>query len=148
MSSLTSSKISELAPELTRESPETLWIIERLREAEQAGYSYDAAEASFELMIRRETGKLPKFFDLVFYKTTGEQPYSGSLSSPAIVKVRVGEREAINAAEGGGPVDALEIALRKTLYEFYPRLAESKMCDLKVRVLNPEAAMGAKVPGR
>lgn len=138
-------KIQQIAPELTRDSPETLRIIERLREAEQAGYSYDAAEASFELMIRRETGKLPKFFDLVFYKTTGEQPYTGSLSASAIVKVRVGDREAINAAEGGGPVDALEIALRKTLYEFYPRLAESKMCDLKVRVLNPEAAMGAMV---
>ena len=138
-------KIQQVAPELERESPETLRIIENLRQAEQDGYTFDAAEASFALMVRRETGKLPRFFDLIYYKTIGEQPYYGDMSTSAIVKLRVGDREAVNAAEGEGPVHALDMALRKTLDEFYPRLAESYLIDFKVRVLNPEAATAAKV---
>ena len=67
------------------------------------------------------------------------------MSASAVVKLRVGDREAVNAAEGEGPVHALDTALRKTLDEFYPRLAESYLCDFKVRVLNPEAATAAKV---
>ena len=138
-------KIQQVAPELQWDSPETQRIVENLREAEEAGYAFDAAEASFELMIRRETGKLPRFFDLVYYKTIGEQPYYGDMSTSAIVKLRVGEREAVNAAEGEGPVHALDMALRKTLDEFYPRLSESYLIDFKVRVLNPEAATAARV---
>ncbi len=138
-------KIHRIAPELERDSPEMQRIIEKLRETEQNGYTYEAAEASFELMVRRETGRLPNFFDLIFYKTIGERPYSSNMSSVAVVKLRVGDREAVNAAEGEGPVHALDTALRKTLDEFYPRLAESYLCDFKVRVLNPEAATAAKV---
>ncbi len=138
-------KIQRIAPELRRDSPETLRIMEALKEAEQNGYIFEAAEASFELMVRRETGRLPNFFDLIFYKTIGERPYSSTMSSVAVIKLRVGDREAVNAAEGEGPVHALDTALRKTLDEFYPRLAESYLCDFKVRVLNPEAATAAKV---
>lgn len=138
-------KIRRIAPELGRDSPETQRIIEKLREAEQIGYTFEAAEASFELMVRRETGRLPNFFDLIFYKTIGEQPFFSTMSASAVVKLRVGDREAVNAAEGEGPVHALDTALRKTLDEFYPRLAESYLCDFKVRVLNPEAATAAKV---
>lgn len=138
-------KIQRIAPELDRDSPEIQRIIEKLKEAEQNGYTFEAAEASFELMVRRETGRMPNFFDLIFYKTIGEQPFSSTMSSSAVVKLRVGDREAVNAAEGEGPVHALDTALRKTLDEFYPRLAESYLCDFKVRVLNPEAATAAKV---
>ncbi len=93
-------KIRRIAPELGRDSPETQRIIEKLREAEQIGYTFEAAEASFELMVRRETGRLPNFFDLIFYKTIGEQPFFSTMSASAVVKLRVGDREAVNAAEG------------------------------------------------
>jgi len=139
-------KAKRYAPELTKTAEETSRIIQKLKSLELAGYTFEGAEASFELMVRRETGRMNEFYKLVYFKTYGDltdQP-SDDVSS-AIVKLKVGNKEAVNAAEGDGPVHALDLALRKTLYEFYPRLKESYLCDFKVRVLDPESATGAVV---
>lgn len=139
-------KTKKYAPELTKNAEETARILHKLKSLELDGYTFEGAEASFELLVRRELGKMDEFYKLVYFKTYGDlhEQSSNDISS-AIVKLKVGNEEAVNAAEGDGPVHALDRALRKTLYEFYPRLKESYLCDFKVRVLDPESATGAVV---
>lgn len=136
-------KLQLIAPGLTKDSPETQRILDTLKLREQAGYTYEAAEASFELLARRTIGRCKKHFDMLFYKTIGEYPVPLDNPAAAIVKVRVDGRDALEAGEGNGPVNALDAALRRALLRFFPRLAESYLSDFKVRVLNPEAATAA-----
>lgn len=136
-------KLQSIAPELTKDSPETLAILELLKERESGGYTYEAAEASFELLARCIIGRYKKHFEMMFYKTIGEYPAPVDNPAAALVKIRVGERETIEAGEGNGPVNALDAALRRALVKFYPRVDESNLSDFKVRVLNPEAATAA-----
>ncbi|NLD88001.1 MAG: citramalate synthase [Clostridiales bacterium] len=139
-------KAKSYAPELTKTADLTERIINKLKSLEMEGYTFEGAEASFELMVRRETGRMESFYKLEYFKTIGDlSEHSSNDVASAIVKLRVGDRDAVNAAEGDGPVHALDLALRKTLYEFYPRLRESYLCDFKVRVLDPESATGAVV---
>jgi len=138
-------KIEKYVPQLTKDAPEILSIMHRIKELEQNGYTFEAAEASFELMVLRAASDYQPRFELVHFKTIGEQPCADDETATAVIKLRVGKDVAINAAEGNGPVHALDTALRKTLDPFFPRLKESYLCDFKVRVLNPEAATAAKV---
>ena len=94
-------------------------------------------------MARRAIGRCRKHFEMLFYKTIGEYPVPHDNPAAAIVKVRVDGRDALEAGEGNGPVNALDDALRRALTRFYPRLDESYLSDFKVRVLNPEAATAA-----
>ncbi len=138
-------KVNKFAPHLTKDSDEIHEILGRLKQLEQDGYSFEAADASFELFVRRFTNLFTSHFELIHYKTVGELPYNDSMPSSAVVELKVGEETAVNSAGGSGPLHALDSAARKTLYPFYPRLNESYMCDYKVRVLNSEAATAAKV---
>jgi len=139
-------KIQKISPELQKNSSETQWIIDRLKELEHKGYQFEAAECSFELMVRKHLGKYKPFFQLDNFTTIGEQPtQNGGISSSAIIKVIVDGKHEITAAEGDGPVNALDKALRKALEVFYPELKEMHLTDYKVRVLNPEEATAAKV---
>jgi 2-isopropylmalate synthase len=97
-----------------------------------------------ELLIRRHLGLSRKFFALVNF-TVVVTHRNGTITAEAKVKVRVGDEELITAAEGDGPVHALDIALRKALESFYPELKSVRLTDYKVRVVNSEAATGAKV---
>ena len=138
-------KIRQVAPRLDKNSPETDAIMQRLKELEHMGYQFEGAESTFELIIRKQLGKYKPFFELEHFKIIGEQPSSGEYSSSAIIKVKVDGTSEISAAEGDGPVHALDRALRKVLTTFYPELAKVKLTDYKVRVLDTRSASAAKV---
>ena len=138
-------KIRQVAPRLDKDSPETAEIMLRLKELEHMGYQFEGAESTFELIIRKQLGKYKPFFELEHFKIIGEQPPSGPYSSSAIIKVKVDGTSEISAAEGDGPVHALDRALRKVLVTFYPELAKVHLTDFKVRVLDTRSATAAKV---
>jgi len=137
-------KIQKVQPGIQKDSPETAQIIDTLKDMEYQGYQFEAAESTFDLIIRKKLGKYKPFFELVNFKIIGEQPYDKSRSSSAVIKVIVDGKEEITAAEGKGPVNALDKALRKALEVFYPQLASVHLTDYKVRVLDGEAT-AAKV---
>ncbi len=138
-------KIRQVAPRLDKGSPETEAIMQRLKELEHMGYQFEGAESTFELIIRKQLGKYKPFFELEHFKVIGEQPSMGEYSSSAIIKVKVDGTSEVSAAEGDGPVHALDRALRKVLVTFYPELAKVKLTDYKVRVLDTRSASAAKV---
>lgn len=137
-------KIRRYCPQVTRESPELGQIAERLKQMELEGYQYEGADGSFELLVRQVTGSIPKFFELVYYRITGENPHADGQSAMAVLKVKVGEQYQIAAGEGNGPVNALDIALRTALAGFYPTLADVRLVDYKVRVMDSRQATAAK----
>lgn len=139
-------KLRNIAPNLTKESPETASILARLKELEHYGYQFEAADASFELLVKRELGRYVSHFDLIMYKTTGEFPAPDEdMSSSAMIRVQVDNKIEMTASIGNGPVNALDVALRKALTVFYPRLKRVHLIDYKVRVLDTKEATGAKV---
>jgi len=129
---------------LDKRSPEVAHIINEIKKREREGYEYESADASLELLIRRHLGLRRKFFELVNF-TVVVTHRNGTIVAEAKVKVKVGDEELITAAEGDGPVHALDIALRKALESFYPELKSIRLTDYKVRVVNSEAATGARV---
>jgi 2-isopropylmalate synthase len=139
-------KIQKICPDLKKNSKETQTIIDRLKDLEHEGYQYEAAECSFELMVRKHLGKYEPFFQLDNFTIIGNQSTKNEdFSSSAVIKVNVDGKQEMAAAEGDGPVNALDRALRKALNMFYPELKEMHLTDFKVRVLNPEEATAAKV---
>ncbi|MGI5899916.1 MAG: citramalate synthase [Christensenellales bacterium] len=139
-------KVKDIAPHLTKESPETGAILERLKELEHQGYQFEAADASFELMVRRVLGTYKPHFNVSMYKTSGEFPHlDDGLSSNAMVKIMVDSNAEIAAAMGNGPVHALDQALRKAISKFYPSLSAVYLVDYKVRVLDSGHAAGSSV---
>ncbi|MBM7684673.1 MAG: 2-isopropylmalate synthase [Epulopiscium sp.] len=140
------SKIQKVNPDVTKDSPETKLIIDRLKELEHLGYQFEGAESTFELIIRKQLGKYRPFFELDHFKIIGEHPAGNEdFSSSAMVKVKVDGKAEITAAEGDGPVNALDKALRKALEVFYPNLKDVHLTDYKVRVLDTKEATAAKV---
>ena len=138
-------QIQKVRPDIQKDSPETAEIIDALKELEHQGYQFEAAESTFDLVIRKKLGKYKPFFELVNFKTIGEQPYERGRSASALIKVLVDGKEEITAAEGDGPVNALDKALRKALEVFYPQLSAVHLTDYKVRVLDGGEATAAKV---
>jgi 2-isopropylmalate synthase len=138
-------RVKKLDPTATKESPLVAQVVKRLKEMERLGYQFEGADASLELLMRKAAGKYKPFFELGHYRTIGEQPTEGKLSAQALVKIRVDGEDAISAAEGDGPVHALDLALRKALEKFYPSLATMRLKDFKVRVLDSKSATAATV---
>lgn len=139
------SKIQKINPSITKDSPETEIIMKKLKELEHEGYQFEGAESSFELVIRKILGKYRPLFELVNFKIIGEQPYVKGQSASAIIKVIVDGKMEITAAEGDGPVNALDKALRKALEVFYPELSAVHLVDYKVRVMDGKSATASKV---
>jgi len=123
------------ARELGLALPEERRVLEELKRLEHGGYEFEAAEASFELLVRRMDGAHRPFFDLLGFRVIDEHRGSEMPMSEATVRVRVGERVEHTAASGTGPVNALDHALRRALEKFYPTLADVRLIDYKVRVL-------------
>jgi 2-isopropylmalate synthase len=139
-------EIENIFPQLSKDSPEVIKIIDRLKQLEYEGYQFEGAQGTIELVMRKIIGKYKPFFELKHFKIIGEQPAGdGSFSSTALVNISVDGRSEITAAEGEGPVNALDRALRKALEIFYPQLKEVRLIDYKVRVLDTEKATEAKV---
>jgi 2-isopropylmalate synthase len=139
------SLINKVDPSITRDSNETRLVLEKLKEMEYEGYQYEGAESSFELIIRKVLGKYHPFFELKEFKVIVDEPTMSDVSSSAMIKIKVGGQEEITAAEGDGPVNALDNAVRKALVRFYPWITEMKLTDFKVRVLDSTSATAAKV---
>ena len=139
-------RIRAVEPGIGKDSPLAARVLGRLKELEAKGYQFEAAEASLEMLVRRETGRHRPFFELRTYQVFGERPAAlPSLTSRAFVKVRVDGAEELAAAEGDGPVNALDLALRRALGRFYPSLAAMRLTDYKVRVLDGNDATAATV---
>ena len=130
---------------LTKDSHEAQKIINKLKKLEHEGYQFEGAEGSFELMVKRVLGKDKTYFNVLDYFIKSEMSTNPEISASAIIKVEVGGREEITAAQGDGPVNALDKALRKVLCIFYPQLKKMRLADFKVRVIDTADATAAKV---
>jgi 2-isopropylmalate synthase len=115
-----------------------------IKELESQGLAFEGAEASFELLIRRRTGGYRPPFEILDYTTLSEQRQGQDFLSEATVKVRVDDEILHTAADGNGPVNALDAAMRKALGAFYPQLESMHLVDYKVRILDGEAATAAR----
>lgn len=138
-------RIQAVDPSIGKNSPETKKIIDRLKHLEHEGYHFEAAEQSFELVVRKMLGQYTPFFELIDFKVMVSEPTGEASNSSAIINIRVGSETEITAAEGDGPVNALDKALRRALERFYPQIAEIRLTDYKVRVLDSKQASAAKV---
>lgn len=141
-------KLSEIFPEATKTSPAVSAAVERIKTLEAEGYRFEDAEASLTLRLRETwTGKNQnEFFELKNFRVMISE--SQSATEPmcsAQIKIAVGGAEEITAAEGEGPVNALDLALRKALTRFYPNIAHIRLCDYKVRVLDSGSNTASKV---
>ena len=122
-------------------------MVEEVKLREFKGYAYDGAEASFELLARRLLDRVPDYFHLNGFRVIDERRWNArgeliTLSEATIKAVIRGEQH-MTVAEGNGPVNALDAALRKVLVPVYPLLAELRLVDYKVRILTPDAATAA-----
>ncbi|MDY6804902.1 MAG: citramalate synthase [Cyanobacteriota bacterium] len=131
--------------QLERENPASRTILQKLKELESQGYQFEAAEASFELLMRSALGEREHFFDLKgFQVRCDKSSREDDSNSLATVKVGVEGKDFLEAAEGNGPVSALDKALRKALQNFYPAIADFHLTDYKVRILDGKAGTEAK----
>lgn len=139
-------KLQRLWPDLDRKAPIVAEVLRRVKDLEHEGYQFEAAEGSLELLARRLRGQLEEVFDLHGYRVTIFKPDETSDPySEATLKVSIGDREVHTAAEGDGPVNALDNALRKALTELFPRLQSLQLVDYKVRVLTADEGTATKV---
>ncbi len=110
-------------------------VVERIKEREAAGWSYEAADASFELLLRDELGQPNQPFTVESYRVIIDRREDGAMVSEATVKLHAGGQRVISTEEGNGPVNALDRALRKALERAYPQLAKMELTDYKVRIM-------------
>jgi 2-isopropylmalate synthase len=126
------------------DKPETVMrVIERVKGLESMGYTFEAADASFELLLRDEMGVHAQFFELESWRTIIERRADGELSSEATVKLRAKGERIVATGEGNGPVNALDNALRAALEQLYPSLASLELVDFKVRIVEGGGGTGA-----
>ncbi|MBI5150133.1 MAG: citramalate synthase [Candidatus Omnitrophica bacterium] len=138
-------KAKQMDVDLDKKSPEAQELLKALQDKEHGGYQFEAADASFELFLKRSLKKYKPFFTLEGFRTVSEKRFDGQVFAEASVRVNVNGESRYNAAEGGGPVEALDKALRQALTKFYPRLAQMHLTDYKVRVLDTKEGTAAKV---
>ena len=139
-------KAEERGVELSKKSPETRRILEKIARQEADGYVYEGAEASFDLLIKKETGAYQKLFDLVGFRVIVEKRgHDEEPITEATLKISVDGQQQLTVAEGDGPVHALDGALRKALLHFYPELENVRLTDFKVRVVDAAEGTAAKV---
>lgn len=129
-------KAEEFNINLDSKDPITMEILDSIKEMENRGYQFEGAEASFELLMKRALGTHKKFFSVIGFRVIDEKRHGDQKPlSEATIMVKVGGKIEHTAAEGSGPVNALDNALRKALEKFYPKLRDVKLHDYKVRVL-------------
>ena len=120
-------------------------ILERVQKLEGEGYQFEAADASFELLVKKIMGTYKPAFELIKYHVTAEQRATGNSVTEATIKLKVDGVTEHVVGEGDGPVNALDAALRKSLVNFYPNINDIHLIDYKVRVVNARAGTAAKV---
>jgi 2-isopropylmalate synthase len=127
-----------------KDDPRLDTLLREVKQREAQGYAYDGADASFELLARRALGSVPKYFDVLSFRVIVEER-DREMISEAVVKVKVGDEVFLNAGEGNGPVNALDLALRKDLGKFQRYIDDLELADYKVRILNGGTAATTRV---
>jgi len=140
-------RFREIGIEVDPKDPKVTRLVEQVKEREFDGYSYDGAGASFELLARRALGKVPEYFRCNNFRVLDERRWNAKgelvIMSEATVKLTVDGEEYMTVAEGNGPVNALDMALRKVLTPIYPALEDLRLVDFKVRILRSNDASAA-----
>ena len=140
-------RFREIGIEIDAKNAKVPRLLEEVKRREFEGYAYDGAEASFELLARRTLGEVPEYFRLDSFRVFDERRWNarGELItlSEATVKLDMANKRHMAVAEGNGPVNALDNALRKVLLPIYPELEDMRLIDYKVRILTPNAGTGA-----
>jgi 2-isopropylmalate synthase len=138
-------KLQDEFPEVAKDDKKVRKLMEKLKMLESEGLSFEGAESSFRIFVMKELGIHESKFSLVHFKVSDEPSYEKTFGVYAVVKVNVGGITRMAAAEGNGPVNALDKALREALGQFFPKLNSVTLTDYKVRVLDTNAATAAKV---
>lgn len=138
-------KAAEMGLKVDKASPQVREVLEQLKSLEHRGYAFEAADASFRILVQKVLKRHKPFFELdgfrvIIEKRGSDQP----CVTEATVKLRVGGEVEHTVAEGDGPVNALDLALRRALIRFYPEIAKVILTDFRVRILDPEEATAAK----
>lgn len=140
-------RFNEIGLEIDPAAPELETLVDIVKQREAEGYAYDGAEASFEMLARRMLGQVPDYFELLRFTVQDERRYNarGALvtESEASVRVKVGQEVRHTVADGNGPVNAIDRALRKALEPSYPILKDMKLVDFRVRILKATEASAA-----
>ncbi|HEU4661134.1 MAG TPA: citramalate synthase [Pseudolabrys sp.] len=133
-------ELERIGIEADKDDPRVSRLLAILKEREAMGYAYEAADASFELLARRTFGTVPDYFDVTQFDVNVEQRTNAKgqrvTVTMAVIKVKVGDESMISAAEGNGPVNALDVALRKDLGKYQKYIDDLKLTDYRVRILN------------
>lgn len=138
-------KLQALKPDVNKKDPAVRKILDHIKEMESKGYQFEAADGSFNLFMRKELGLYSEPFRFVGFRVIEELLSDGNLFSEATIKVEASGQIEHTAAEGNGPVSALDHAMRKALGKFFPELASVHLVDYKVRVLDGRDGTNAKV---
>jgi len=138
-------KAAELGVKLGGNGYDSKRIVSRIKDLEQEGYQFDVADGSFKILAEKLTKQFTPLFDLESFRVTIEKNKDQPCSSQATIKISVDGNPEITAAEGYGPVSALDNALRKALDRFYPDLDVMQLVDFKVRVIDGRVGTAAKV---
>jgi 2-isopropylmalate synthase len=140
-------RLAEIGLSLDAKDPGVNKLVEEVKAREFEGFAYDGAEASFELLARRARGEVPTYFSLTRFRIMDDRRWNarGELvtESEATVTLEVAGRAKMEVADGNGPVNALDTALRKALVPIYPQLQDMRLVDYKVRILTPQAGTRA-----
>jgi 2-isopropylmalate synthase len=138
-------KAEEMGLDIEKSSPDAQAVLDKLKELEHYGYQFEGADASFEILVKKLTHQYRDFFQLDGFRVITERKGSSESISEAVIKLTVDGTEEHTAAEGVGPVSALDRALRKSLTTFFPCIKDIRLTDYKVRVLNAKGGTDAKV---
>ena len=142
-------ELERIGMTLDKNDPRVARLLDEVKERESLGYAYESADASFELLARRILGKVPDYFTVEQFDVNIEQRYNALGSrvtvTMAVVKVKVGNDTLISAGEGNGPVNALDVALRKDLGKYQHYIDRLKLTDYRVRILNSGTAAVTRV---
>jgi 2-isopropylmalate synthase len=138
-------KARTLGLKLEEKSPEALKVLDQVKHLENEGYEFEAADASFELLVRKALGQYQPFFELVEYHVSiRKNSAHGFDACEATIKLSVDGEKVYTVAEGDGPVNALDAAVRAALVRFYPKLESMKLVDYKVRIIDSTSGTAAK----
>jgi len=138
-------KLKSLKPDLDKSDPLVKKLLAKIKKMESEGYHFEAADGTFQLIALNILGEFEPPFEVLGFRIIEDKTAEGMAFSEATIKVREGDVMEHTAADGDGPINALDAALRKALVKLYPALAKVKLEDYKVRVLDGKAGTAAKV---
>ncbi len=138
-------KLKNLCPDLDKNDPLVNKLLDKIKTMESGGYHFEAADGTFQLIVQHFLGNVSEPFSVKGFRVIEEKRENGEMFSEATIKVEEGNEFEHTAAEGDGPVNALDNALRKALVKFFPSLKEVKLEDFKVRVLDEREGTAAQV---